>query len=738
MANNNEISSLSDLLERTKVAVDRTGDYQLNEDLRQIRRTYASLLHFLASGSDDPNSTNIYKELGVRVRTLADRAARLDRLRERKSDKYCLTFQQLNKGNDFIHYAHALLTQASLIAGEETRSDVRDTVRTHAVQALLEAHEVMAEEMFEQVWTGDTWEQSEVEMANRLLEQPDGQERDQSLLVSAVTLSLHEMYDERKVAWLIGACAHRSAVVAQRALVGLLLSLWRWDGRVAASQPLSAQLSLLFDEPGLQKALFRCMTQLQHARLTEKLTRRITNDIIPDLLKAAQFRKEHLEAKDLDEYLTRHGENREWHQNDEQIQARMEEMAKMEMEGGDVYMATFSRFKGMEFFRQIGHWFLPFDPKSPLVAQVGDIIKERKGRVLRMLLGNLPACDSDKYSFALMMSGIGNAGRNVIAESLEKQIPEEAFDEADSRLGKTKPKEAAQVSRYYIYDLYRFFTLYPYHQQFRSPFAAESTPFSPLRLSSLAPLRVNTDEVRQMADAYMRLGFYQEALDLFLSLQPQEREADVEIWQRIAFCEEKLASADEAYAHYSLAYRLNPGSDWTLRKTANAAFQLRLYDEAFTLYSLLQASDENNMDYLQRCITCKIRTEAYADALPLLYKAAYLSSVPVFRRQLVVCLICCGDVAKAREQVDRLMATADELRDNLFYAGAVSVAEGHTAQAYQEFLSAYSMDGEGGSEAFAKAFANTKRHLRPLGAEVAMQMDMIYDAIVHAQSLQQE
>lgn len=736
MAKKSSTSGLYEVLCRCRESINRLGDYQLSEDYMRLKQTYVSMLHFLANGTDDPNALSIYHELLEEALTLANRAERMERLRMRKSDKYCLTVQQLASKGSFIQTLQDIALQNEQANRIEASTSLREEVRTYQLDKLLEAHEASAEQMFEQVWTSTLWNQSEAEAAWRLTEAEQVMERDKSLLVSAVTLSLQEMFDKKKVEYLLSACDYPSPTVRLRALVGVILTLWRWNDRVAACSQLAAHVSLLLAEPSTQKEMFRCMIQLQRSRLTAKLSKRISNDIIPDLLNSGFFKAARAGAKDVDEYLTRNGENSEWNRDNEKAQARMEEMAKMELEGGDIYMAAFSHTKGGDFFRQIGHWFLPFDMKSPLVAKFREVAGGKSGGVFHLLLNHMPSCDSDKYSFALMVAGIGANGRELMSAHLEKGIPEDFLNEASNTPSKAAALKPEALSRNYVYDLYRFYVLYPYHLQFRSPFADDARPFTPLTMSCMGPLLDNKEEVRGMADSYMRLGFYHEALSLFLALHPLEQEDDVEIWQRVAFCEEKLQKSAEAYTHYSLAYRLNPASDWTLRKTAAAAFGLRRYDEAYTLYSLLQVADEDDLNWLSLRIACKMNTGQYAHALPLLYKAAYLSPDSRFQRDLIVCLLCSGDTAKAREVADRLVKDATNLCDNLCYAGAVSVAEGHSSQACHEFMYAYQMSLT--NEAFMKAFAEIRQRIAPLGADTAVLMDMIYDVILHAQSLQQD
>ena len=47
------------------------------------------------------------------------------------------------------------------------------------------------------------------------------------------------------------------------------------------------------------------------------------------------------------------------------ITDKLREMGELQMEGADVYMSTFSQLKQFPFFRQMSHWFYPFDRQFP-------------------------------------------------------------------------------------------------------------------------------------------------------------------------------------------------------------------------------------------------------------------------------------------------------------------------------------------------------------------------------------
>lgn len=45
-------------------------------------------------------------------------------------------------------------------------------------------------------------------------------------------------------------------------------------------------------------------------------------------------------------------------------------MAQLQMEGADIYMATFRQLKHFPFFQKMQNWFLPFSAEHPDVQSV--------------------------------------------------------------------------------------------------------------------------------------------------------------------------------------------------------------------------------------------------------------------------------------------------------------------------------------------------------------------------------
>jgi hypothetical protein len=135
----------------------------------------------------------------------------------------------------------------------------------------------------------------------------------------------------------------------------------------------------------------------------------------------------------------------------------------MEKQGSDIYFGGFSQMKRFPFFYTLSNWFVPFYLGHPALESVRKKLGENK--FLQILFNSGPFCDSDKYSFALAMGSIIDKIPDSVKEMLNSG--EAVLGPVASNIDK---ESTTFLRRSYLQDLYRFFRLYPYRQDFRNPF----------------------------------------------------------------------------------------------------------------------------------------------------------------------------------------------------------------------------------------------------------------------------
>ena len=112
--------------------------------------------------------------------------------------------------------------------------------------------------------------------------------------------------------------------------------------------------------------------------------------------------------------------NPEWKklfENDE-FTAKIEEINRIQMEGGDVFASTFCHLKTFPFFENISNWFIPFHTTHSLVK---NSLNEKEIQMIDIMLGSKFLCDSDKYSFVASLSAVPQSQREMMMTQLNEQ-----------------------------------------------------------------------------------------------------------------------------------------------------------------------------------------------------------------------------------------------------------------------------------------------------------------------------
>ena len=308
-------------------------------------------------------------------------------------------------------------------------------------------------------------------------------------------------------------------------------------------------------------------------------------------------------------------------------------------------------------------------------------------KVIRLILNGSPFCNSDKYSLCFTFSNLGGMAGTAIEAQINRQLPDGMdIDELADSEELHKPKKA-DIRRHYVFDLYRFYHLYPYKQQFVNPFTTLKehpvTPFSnPWLLELMAD---DKEEMAQYADFLMRKEFYQAALDIFATIADNEFDPDLaSIWQKIGFCHQKLNHTEETIHAYTVANSIKPNSKWTLSHLAMLCYTSGNVDDAVKYYTQLHQIQPENLKYLMNAAQSMMQGERYTEALPLLYKASFLDEESsMVRLQLAWCLIVNKKKDEAMTHILKLQAEDTTREEAAILFGIVMLMDGKMREAHQ-------------------------------------------------------
>ena len=365
-------------------------------------------------------------------------------------------------------------------------------------------------------------------------------------------------------------------------------------------------------------------------------------------------------------------------------------MAELQLDGADIYFASFSTLKGYTFFQQMPHWFYPFSLDDIHAPELKSFSSGSMNKIVRLILNGSPFCNSDKYSLCFTFSQLGGMAESAVEAQINAQIPDGMdMDELADNAELQKPKKA-DIRRQYVFDLYRFYHLYPYRQQFTNPFALLKehpvTPFSNEWLKEL--LTGDKEEMAQYADFLMRKEFYASALDLFTLIADNEFDPDLaSIWQKIGFCHQKLDHTEEAIHAYMVANSIKPNSKWTLSHLASLCYGAGRMEEAAQYYQELLELSPDNLKYLMNSAQSLMKSMQFDKAEPQLYKAFYLDEESLQAKSLLAwCLLVNEKKEDAVKLIFELQTSEESSDEAKMLLGIVMLLDGKTQEAYHQLL----------------------------------------------------
>lgn len=698
------------------------GNWDLEQELENAKNTYRYMLEYMINGTVDPQSKSLYLKLVQQAFSMCDSASRGSRIKKNTGDKYCATLNSLPDGTNLQNIFTALETY-----GEASKRNVNPD--SQKLKERKDDHERTLLQMFNHIWTSPQWSNSDKECANAMLMSENIDDNDNAILVSAATLSLFEYFDIRKLEFLFDAYEAGCTIASQRALVGIIMIIIRYDGRLKNYPEISARMALISDDnKSFKENAYTILTQLQLSKDTDKVNAKMRNEIIPEIMKSGKFRQTGFGFEEIDEALTKNDENPDWSKSGSKLNEKLAEMTELQMEGADVYMGTFSQLKSYPFFNDIAHWFYPFDIKHPAL---GDFEKNHSSKIMPMIKAILnagPFSNSDKYSFCFMLSSIGGIEQSMMTNKMAEGMLDEEAGSIFKNAETMQPK-AKDFSRQYIYDLYRFFNLYLYRTQFSNPFNDVDGAYTPLKATLLGSLMEDRRQVMEYAEFLMKKKYYTEASKLFESLSPALVEDDAELWQKLAFCYQK-SNNPQALEAYINADSLKPNSTWTISHEAHAARMFGNFKLAAECYNRLLENDSDNIKYLKRKSECLIADENYEEALPVLYKINYLDeSSTVAKRMIAWCLLMTNKLDKAISTYEDICTEGASANDwmNLGHCLLASGKMKEAVNAYTSGMKA-TINDKGNAEDFDKGMEADAEILSRfnIGKE---ELRMILDAI---------
>ncbi|MGQ1890865.1 tetratricopeptide repeat protein [Thermophagus sp. OGC60D27] len=447
----------------------------------------------------------------------------------------------------------------------------------------------------------------------------------QSVMVSALTLNLLTTFNRNNLALLFDLCEHSNSQVRLRAFTGLIFVLYKYDSRlpfISGVKERIEKLNDLFSPEMIQTILI----QILRTRETEKLTKKMNEEILPEVARIQPNLRRKLDLDNLLGDVFPEDKNPDWEDifsDSPELMDKLEELSRMQMEGADLFMSTFRMLKNFPFFNEIYHWFLPFYYPNPIVQEA---LKNESGpfndsEMLSSMAESGVLCNSDKYSLIMSISQMPAMQKEMMGNMFGSEI--EAMKEIQKSDELVDPqKKILYISNQYVQDLYRFFKLHPQRGSFDDPFEWTFDFHNKWFLALLAP---EHNLPLKLAEYLFSKNDFEEAAGVYLMEVQKEKVPDVQILQKLAFCYQQIGDYEQALNYYLQAELYGDIQVWNLKKIALCYRYLKNPNKALEYYKLAEQQKPDDLHTQVSIGHCLLELKRYDEALKYYFKVEYLA-----------------------------------------------------------------------------------------------------------------
>lgn len=713
-----KISRAKSLLESYKVAdafsilediATEDCNYKIADRLKHVKQTYRYMIHYMTEGIEDTSRPDVYRQT-------------LDTLYQICED---ILIDKFMIGSPEIFFStsricrHRKLTFPVLwnsLMEAEAKLQLAASADVGMADIIAEKDQIMRQ-IFDLVWTARNATDLCKDIADKILN-PHTDPRLSSYLISAVVLSLLEYYDTSKVNLLLDIYdsteLDRLGAVS---LVGIVLILQRHSDRILNDRRICRRLELWQDSLITYSRLRVVIKEIIRTRDTDRVSAKMRDEVIPELMKLRPDMLKKMRDSAIDFETGMFENNPEWEELLEKngIADKMRELTEMQSDGADLMMVTFSNLKGFPFFNSVSSWFLPFDIMNPVVKFPKDKLQPFE-TILSM---GQSMCDSDKYSLMLAFASMPEMQRQMMFGQLEQQMSQ-IMEEAKEKLEKQSNPEFSTATTIFIRDLYRFYKLFRKREEFSDPF---KDPLNFMELPVISSMIGDIDMVTLIGEFYFKRGYYDEALDLFHTMEGSAG-AEASYWEKVGYALQSLKRYSEAADAYQKASLLSDPGQWLLRNIAYVNKKLGKYGIAAQYYSRALENDPDNVTLIMNAGNSYLDNGDIGRALQSYYHANYLlPDDSKIWRAIAWGELINGDPDKSSVFYDKVLNKAPVAVDFL-NAGHAKLAAGRIKDA----IELYEKSSEKDWNVFELTFNADQDTLLKLGIDILTQR-LIIDAI---------
>jgi tetratricopeptide (TPR) repeat protein len=657
--------------------------------------TYKSMLRYTVEGISDPERQKIYNRTLTNLFSLAD-------------DVYLAYNKRF--GNGIVYelrrkYASSTEDYLAVTIGQCLEGIDKWKLMGNGEALFPDMLNNSLQTVFELLLSGNDYYTREEVVIRSLFMEDSLPWPQQCVMTSAVSIHLLSHFNLPALDLLFSLAAHPHIEVKQRAIVGLMLVLFKYDKRLPFYPDIIDKLHKL-NSGKLEKSILQTVViQLMRTRETEKLARKLTDEILPEVARIHPNIRNRLDLDNIIGEKFMEGKNPDWEDiflDSPGLMDKLEEFSRLQMEGSDLFLSTFRMLKHFPFFNHADKWFLPFSYPNPIV---NEILKDESGPfknpdLIQGMADSGVLCNSDKYSLILSIPMMPSAQKEMMGQMFLAEMGAiSEIEKSEELIG--PEKKALSVSNQYIQDLYRFFRVYPKREAMEDPF---STPLDFHNCFFVG-------EVFAEDGFYLKLGSYlfekdrfKEAQEVFITLFSQTI-PDMQLLQKLAYCHQQLHEHEQALQYYLQADLFDHSQVWNLKKVALCYRQLKNPEKALEYYKEAERVSPDNLHTQVSIGHCLLETKNFEEALKYYFKVEYLDpkNKKVWR-PIVWCALALGKFDLAEKYSKKLIDDSPTHHD-FMNMGHVKWCEGKRKEALKWYQKSIKHPGNSLNE-FLEAFKN--------------------------------
>lgn len=681
-------------------------------DCQQLEDSFNRMLEFLRNDGKDFNGA---AQLGRMIM----QALRLLILAERE--------YRLQNSNDLYSTNHR-----KLFAGDPgLQSLAEEFLRT---APLTQEREHLLDILFYYIWTSAPFRHQDEEWFTSLI--LESTETEQCLLVSALTFSLQEYPDSKKLHLLFHMLeeVHPGNIPLQetvkiRLVAGIILcSLMHESDTQLFTSHSNDIAARVLQRKDIQALVSHLNLAFLICQQTQSARERMEKDILPNFIKMAKdgrlemgFDEEGDISIDIPMDQSRKRQEMKHH---------LQEFLDMHRDGIDMNAVNMMAMRSLPFFQQLPHWLLPFDKDRTEISSFTNG-QSKKETPLSSILDIVGAseCDTDRYGTLLIfMKHIQGDTKDMLSQLIKVKgmDGEEITDLSQMNL---KPEMTTKdLCRKYLQQLYRVFMMTPNHKEWRNPFTS-STNWLHNTLPGLA-LRDNLEGLHQMTDFLVKYKNYTEA-EAYLNRLVQMEGCDAETLRTAAWCKQQQGHFGSAISLYLQADILQPDHSWTLAQMQLCYAQMDKHEQRLECLLQLEQLEPDNAKVITETGLCLIQLKRWQEAAQRFFRLELEERrIVPSQRAIAWCSLHQGKNEQALKYYRKVLdSTAARWQDYL-NAGHTAWVMGNTSQAvdfYKGYISHYLTDDPKITDALSP-FNEDNELLLSLGKQ-QYEIDLMHDII---------